>query len=271
LGDTEAGANPLDRALDYGLLNSSRKHNLTTYGTYTLPFGTNGYLFRDSSKAVKRVVEGWTVSWISYMYSGTPSTISDNGVSSMWAGPSVNSVNGFNTTSGHVTWAKGAPDGYYFGSNKYMQVQDPQCNNTSVVSASLAATCNLDIKALARVSGYDSNGNPIAGPIVLEHALPGTVGNMQTDTIVGPGRWGLDATLGKNILITEGKNLNIRIDAQDVFNHPTPSGSAPYSYNSRQYAISPPSFDIGSTTEAFGLIPYKGGHRVFSAKVRFTF
>jgi hypothetical protein len=94
---------------------------------------------------------------------------------------------------------------------------------------------------------------------------------MDTDNVVGQGHWGMDATLGKNIQITEGKNLNIRIDAEDVFNHPTPSGSAPSSYNSRQYSIGNPIFDIGSTTQAFGLIPYKGNHRVFSAKVRFTF
>jgi len=258
--------------LDYGLLSSSRKHNLTTYGTYSLPFGTNGYLFRDSSKAVKRVVEGWQLSWISYVYSGIPGTVSD-GTSSMWGGPSVNLVRPdlFNPTSGHVTWARNAPYGYYFGSNKYMQVPDPQCSNTSVVAASLASSCNTSIKALAVISGYDSNGNPIAGPIVMDHALPGTMGNMDTDTFVGQGRWGLDMTAGKNIMITEGKNLNIRIDAQNVFNHPTPSGTAPYSYNNRDYATGNPSFSISSTTTAFGLVPYKGGHRVFSAKVRFTF
>ncbi len=271
LGNTGAGTNPLNRQEDYGLLGSSREHNLTTYGTYVLPLGTNGYLFRDSSKAVKRVVEGWQVSWISYVYSGTPGSISDNGVSSMWAGPSVNSVNGFNPSSGHVSWASGAANGYYFGNNKYMQVPDPQCSNTSVVAASMAATCNTGIKALALIDHYDANGNPVAGNIVLEHALPGTVGNMDTDNVIGPGKWGLDATLGKNIQITEGKSLNIRIDAQDVFNHPTPSGTAPSSYNSRQYSVGNPIFDIGSTTQAFGLIPYKGGHRVFSAKVRLTF
>jgi hypothetical protein len=271
LGNTGVGSNPLNRAEDYGLLSSSREHNLTTYGTYTLPLGTNGSLFRDSSKAVKRVVEGWQVSWISYVYSGVPGSISDNAISSMWAGPAVNSVNGFNPSSGHVSWASGDRYGYYFGKNKYMQVPDPQCNNTSVVAASLATSCNTAIKALAVIDHYDSSGNPVAGPIVLDHALPGTLGNMSADNLVGPGRWGLDATLGKNIQITEGKNLNIRIDAQNIFNHPTPSGGLPSSYNNRQYSLSNPIFDIGSTTQAFGLIPYKGGHRVFSAKVRFTF
>ncbi len=78
-------------------------------------------------------------------------------------------------------------------------------------------------------------------------------------------------TAGKNIEIAEGKSLTIRIDAQNVFNHPTPSGTAPYSYNNRSYATSNPVFDLGSTTQPFGYIPYKGGHRVFSAKVRVNF
>ncbi len=273
LGYTGAGTNPLNRAEDYGLLSSSRKHNFSTYGTYTLPLGTNGYLFRDSSRAVKRIVEGWQLSWISYVYSGIPASLSNTGaVASMWAGPMMDLVRPdlFDRTSGHVSWASGAAAGYYFGNTKYMQVTDPQCSSSAVTS-SLQTLCTTNLHALAIVDHLDSTGKPVAGPIVLQHAQPGTAGNFQTNTIVGPGRWGFDMTAGKNFEIVEGKNLNIRIDAQNVFNHPTPSGTAPTTYNSRNYTETNPVFDIGSTTQPFGYIPYKGGHRVFSAKIRLTF
>ena len=111
----------------------------------------------------------------------------------------------------------------------------------------------------------------MAGPIVFQHAAPGVKGNFNPDSVIGFPRWGLDMTAGKNFEIMEGKSLNIRIDAQNVFNHPTPSGGAPASYNSRNYSESNPSFAINTTTTPFGYLPYKGGHRVFSAKIRLTF
>ena len=262
--------------MDYGLLGSSRKHNFSTYGTYTLPIGTNGYLFRDSSKAVKRIVEGWQLSWISYNYSGIPGSITT--ANSMWAGgqPDLVRPDLFNPSSGHVSWANGDSAGYYFGKNKYMVVTDPQCASLPTTagafgSSSMQTLCSQNLHALAVVDHFDSNGNPVAGPVVFQHAAPGTKGNFNPDSVIGFGRWGLDMTAGKNFEIMEGKSLNIRIDAQNVFNHPTPSGSAPTSYNSRNYSESNPSFAINTTTTPFGYLSYKGGHRVFSAKVRLTF
>jgi hypothetical protein len=179
----------------------------------------------------------------------------------------------FKPSSGHVTWANGAPAGYYFGQNKYMQVTDPQCSS---VDASLQSLCTANVHALAVVDHIDpATGLPVAGPIVFQHAQPGVPGNFQTNSLVGFGRWTWDMTAGKNIEIAEGKSITFRIDAQDVLNHPTPSGptalGAPYSYNNRNYATTNPLFDIGSTTQPFGYIPYKGGHRVFSAKIRLAF
>ena len=69
---------------DYGILTSNRPHNFTNYGTYTLPFGANGFLFRNSSGIVKKVVEGWQLSWTSYAYSGQPMSITT--LNSLWAG-----------------------------------------------------------------------------------------------------------------------------------------------------------------------------------------
>jgi len=149
-----------------------------------------------------------------------------------------------------------------------MQVTDPQCAN---VASSLTTLCTQNVHALALISGFDANGKAIAGPIVLQHAAPGTRGNFDTDTIYGPGRWGADMNLGKSIEFMEGKSLTLRIDAQNIFNHPTPSGTLPSSYNNRQYSLGNPNFDLGSTTLGFGQIPYKGGHRVFSAKVKLNF
>jgi hypothetical protein len=60
------------------------------------------------------------------------------------------------------------------------------------------------------------------------------------------------------------------VDAQNIFNHPTVSGTAPTTNDSRNYGVTNPIFDLNSTNP-FGYIGYKGGHRVFSAKLRVTF
>ena len=79
--------------------------------------------------------------------------------------------------------------------------------------------------------------------------------------------------LSKNIVIKEGKSINFRVDVNNIFNHPTPSGSAPFSYDQRTYAAGTPISNLSTDTsgDPFGYIGYKVGHRVFSAKLRLTF
>jgi hypothetical protein len=267
LGDAAGGTTDvLDRAADYGVLSSNRPHSFTGYGTYELPLGSKGYLFRNSSKAVKKIVDGWQLSWIATMTSGLPASITQT--NSMWGGTGVDLVNAslFNTKGGKVTWAPGAAAGYYYGS-QYTQVDDPQCNGVSagVVSGTttLRNVCTTSLKALALASDPTQ--------IVFQHAAPGVRGNFAPNQLIGPGRWGLDMTMGKNIEFMEGKSINIRIDAQNICNHPTPSGTTPLSYNTRNVTVYNPNFAINSTTLPFGYLQYKGQHRTFSAKIRLAF
>jgi hypothetical protein len=251
-------ADPLDRRASYGILSNHRSHTLTTYGTYNLPFGPNGYVFRDSTGWVKKLVEGWQLSWVSSMSSGLPFSVST--VASMWGGSAVDLVRPdlFDTKSGHVTWEPGAYAGYYWG-NMYVQVDDPQCNN---VAASLQNSCRISLNALALASD--------PSVIVFQKAKPGTRGNFDVNTITGPGRWGLDMAISKNVEFMEGKSINLRVDVNNIFNHPTPSGTAPFSYDQRTYAPGNPISDLNSS-DPFGYTAYKVGHRVFSAKIRITF
>ncbi len=258
LGDTGTITDVLNRAADYGLLSSNRSHNFTSYGTYTLPFGSNGFLFRDSSKLVRRIAEGWQLSWVGSIATGQPFSVTD--VSSMWAGSGVDLVNPklFDTKGGQVEWADGAFSGTYYG-NKYVQVTDPQCSS---VASSLQNTCRLNLHALALASDPTQ--------IVFQHAQPGVRGNFQPNSITGPGRWTFDMAMSKSIQFMEGKSFTLRVDAQNIFNHPTPSGTAPATNDSRTYTIYNPVVDLNSTNP-FGYIGYKGGHRVFSAKLRLDF
>ena len=239
---------------------------LTTYGTYNLPLGPDGYLFRNSSGWVKKLVGGWQLSWISSLTSGLPMSVST--VQSMWGGSGVDLVRPdlFDTKGGHVTWEPGSREGYFYG-NRYMQVDDPQCDN---VALSLEDNCRENLNALAAIAGYDDNGQPIAGDIVFQKAQPGVRGNFDVNQLTGPGRWGLDLAMSKNIEFMEGKSLNFRLDVHNIFNHPSPSNGAPFSYDQRTYQLTNPQTDLNSS-ESFGYIGYKTDHRVFSAKLRITF
>ncbi len=260
LGDGAGGTTDvMNRGLDYGILSSNRSHSFTSYGTYELPFGSKGLLFRNSSATVKKIVEGWQLSWISTLTSGLPASVTQT--NSMWGGNGVDLVNPalFDTKGGHVTWEPGASAGYYYG-NLYTQVNDPQCAR---VASTLTTFCNASLKALALASDPTQ--------IVFQHATPGVRGSFDPNQLTGPGRWGLDMALGKNYEFMEGKSINVRIDAQNIFNHPAPSGTAPLSYNTRNVTVYNPNFNLNSTILPFGYLQYKGQHRTFSAKLRVSF
>jgi hypothetical protein len=259
LGTTD----PINRAADYGILGQHRSHMLTTYGTYNLPLGPNGYLFRDSSGWVKKLVEGWQMSWISSVTSGLPDSVGT--VQSMWGGSGVDLVRPdlFDTKGGHITWEHGAASGLFYGT-QYVQVTDPRCDT---LASSLQSNCRDNLKALALASD--------PSVIVFQKAEPGRRGNFERNQLTGPGRWSLDMALSKNIEFMEGKSINFRVDVNNIFNHPTPTNSDPNSsggatYNYRDYWWTNPNFDLNSS-DPFGFIQYKAGHRVFSAKIRVSF
>jgi hypothetical protein len=257
LGVFGAATDPLDRAADYGILSNHRSHMLQTYGTYNLPLGPSGYLFRDSSGFVKKLAEGWQLSWVSSATSGLPSSVTT--VESMYADAMPDLVRSdlWDPKGGNFTFDPNTR-GSFFG-DKYVRVDDPQCAG---VAASLRNTCTANLDALALAS------DPSA--IIFQHPQPGVRGNYLPNQLTGPGRWNLDMAMSKNIEFMEGKSVNFRVDVVNIFNHPTPSGGLPATYNARDYELSNPNFNLNSL-DPFGYIGYKGGHRVFSAKLRVTF
>ena len=89
---------------------------------------------------------------------------------------------------------------------------------------------------------------------MLQNAKPNQLGGLGLRPIYGPGAWTLDANLLKKIQIAETKNLALRIDAQNLFNHPT---------------LGNPTLDINSGT--FGQITTKNGFRTLAGQVRLEF
>lgn len=271
-----------NRSEDYQLTGSHRTHALSSYGSYTLPLGPNGYLLRNSSKVLRHLAEGWQLSWILSVTSGMPGSVS--GTNRLWGGGQVDRVGPFDPKSGKVTFENGANNGSYFGPllrnadgtyvNNYMKIDDPQCDGlfpgTSPNSSdNMVAACKARLSAIALVDGFDADGNAIAGQVIFQHAQPGKRGNFQPNMLTGPARWSFDMAMGKEFRLTEGSKIDFRVDAQNILNHPTPSDGY-YIRNARFTILYNPNFSLNGS-DPFGYIEAKGGHRTFQAKIRVSF
>jgi hypothetical protein len=262
----------------YYLATQHRSHALTTYGTYELPFGANGFIFRNASGAFKKAVEGWQLSWTANATSGIPASLS--GTSSYWSisNPVLERPDLWDNKAGQVTYnwnADGTWEPASFYGDKYQKVTDPQCSG---VASALTAANLCTLKALVYLdpsapiaNPWDAAASQVNGYIVVRNARPGEIGNMQPNTLTGPGRWTLDLAMSKSIEFMEGKRLELRVDAANIFNHATPSGSADaYNHAARYDVINQPEFGLNSTNP-LGYIATKAGHRTFQAKVRLSF
>ena len=255
---------------NYWLSSQHRSHQLTTYGTFDLPFGANGFVFRNASGIFKKAIEGWQLSWIASMTSGLPGSITGN--SRLWGSSRVDFVGpegSWDNKAGQVTWEDGANFGLFYGDDKYMKIPDPQCDTIWAAGQAACRNANGGMRALALIAGYDDEGSPIPGDIVFQNAVPGTEGNFLPNSLAGPGRWSLDMAMGKSIEFMEGKRIDLRVDAQNIFNHPTPSNSS-MQWNARFTSIGNPDFGLNSINP-LGYLSTKGGHRTFQAKIRISF
>jgi len=70
-----------------------------------------------------------------------------------------------------------------------------------------------------------------------------------------PGTWSFDASASKTFRIGESRSAQLRVDANNVFNHPTPAN---------------PNLNVNSDAP-FGEITTKNGRRTFQASLRLNF
>jgi hypothetical protein len=244
--------NPVNRHADYSVQTDTRVHDFRTNGTFALPVGPNKFFFGTTSGTVARFIEGWQTGWIVNLNTGAPTTITAN--NSLYANGRPDIVGPFPVKDAKVTFeGTAAATGSYWKPGTFATVKDPQCLNASVVAASLQSACTLNAITDAKT-----------GQVLIQNAMPGTVPTMGLSTVTGPGRWRFDANISKAFRISESKNLQFRLDATDILNHPEPGT---------------PTLNITGTNAAnFGLITTSGTtgaktnlHRQLQAQLRFNF
>jgi hypothetical protein len=272
---TGTPSNPLDYNNDYGLTNTDHKHEFRSNGSFELPFGPNKIILGNSSGFVARLVERWEANIIYNVTSGSPLTISAS--TGMYANFTPDNIGNFARTGGSVNWngpagngvggagTGGPATGTYFGSpNVYSKVPDPQCALGGIVDHTDPFGVNLvttNGTAVNNVCTLQALADTSTGAIVLQQTQVGRLGNLPQNTIRSVGNWSLDGNLGKTFRISESNSLQVRVDATNIMNHPTPanpilslSGTA----------------DFGSIAQN-GLTAAKNGTRSFQGQVRFSF
>jgi len=236
-----------NRAQEYQLQSASKA--LSTYGTFDLPFGPNRWLFSSvSPNILGRIIGGWQLSWIHTMSTGGLSGPSAN-FGYLWGGSRPNVVGPWDNNAGYVAWKPGARQGEFFG-GKYGYATDPQCLNPKYVLPSISSSCYMSMTVLSAT--YP--GGPTTP--IFTNPLPGTRGNFSANQVPGPGSWNTDGAMSKSVKLTEGKSLQFRVDATNVFNHVQPGS---------------PDMNVGQGFANFGGITSKNGQRKFQAKIRLDF
>ncbi|MBI2150929.1 MAG: hypothetical protein HYU27_10055 [Acidobacteria bacterium] len=234
-----AWVNVLDRSLDRSLQDSHRAHDFRINGAWELPFGPDRMVLGGSSGVLARLVERWQLSWILNMTSGAPLSLSSTNTYIGSGRPRI--VGPFPKDQGKATMTAALP--VYFAPGAYRLTTDPQCANVTTLQATRTA-CTLG-------AIEDSQGR-----IVLQHAVPGTLGNLGENWIEGPGSFRFDMRASKTGRIGENKSVQVRMDARNILNHPI---------------LGNPNLNINNAN--FGQIPADAvtGARQFRAQLRFTF
>jgi hypothetical protein len=252
---------PLDRKRDYALTGDDRTHVLQTNGSFDLPIGPNKRFLQNSSGLLARVVEGWKLGWIFNLVSGPALDI--QAANMLYANGVPDIVGPFPFDKAGVRWGQDAgtyTGGNYFPADALRIGKDPQCANTSIVAASLAANCNLG-------AIYDAK----TGQALLVHPLPGNRGTLGRRVLRGVTVPSFDMNVAKSFRIRESKSVQLRVDASNVLNHPVP--------NTPQLSLAPSaatnalntSFGQVLNATGFSTIGAKTGYRKIQAVLRFNF
>lgn len=213
---------PLNPKLDYGRTVGSVGSDFRMNGTAEIPVGPNRLLLAGTHGWLAHAVEHWATGFIFQVAQGAPRSFL-TGNNFLYNNGRPNIVGPWNNPKGHVTW--NGNTGYYFGNTQYATFQDPQCLNVTTKD-NLQANCSL--VGLAQVAAQGTPGVvPLSqgryGIPLLDNPMPGTQGNLGNLTMATFPRFALDGNLSKTIQISETKSVQIRFDALNILNHPTPS------------------------------------------------
>jgi len=220
--DTDIGAtfrDPTNRSAEKRLLSFDRAHQLTSNGTFELPFGTGHFLLGNAPNWMQEAVGKWQLGGIMNFNTGAPLSLTSGTliqsttsgvqtISNVSAQPNI--VGSLPKDFGHI---KKLPSSvvYFDG---YTQIADPGF-------ASVSPNCTATGSCNGLSAGYTNKA--LVGPngqTVLVNPQPGQLGTLGYNTFKGPRSLGFDMNLVKRFKIHESQEFEFRLDAINILNHP---------------------------------------------------
>jgi hypothetical protein len=216
--------------LERSRANFDLTHMIKANGYYELPFGSGHRL---SMKPLNPLIGGWTLGAVWVWQSGAPFSILSSYATLNRAARSY--YNGADTT---------------VGGSQLKQIVHFQMTGDGPVMIARSAINPAD------GSGVSAPGDPNFTGQIFSNPGPGTLGELQRRMFSGPWFFNLDASLTKNVKITERDSLVLRMEAFNALNHPS-------FWAGDQ--------NINSTTPSFGTVAGVFQPRIMEFGAHFTF
>ena len=206
MGDVGGSPDPNNRSLSKSLQAVDHKHQISSNGSYELPFGKDHFLLANAPGWAQNVVGQWQLGGIMNFNTGAPLTFSStvNPLTNSGGRPIALGVlpqGKLTKVSNGVTFFDG-----------YTVVPDPSFAQASPTCAASTTACNTLAAGYNLTAIKDPSGN-----LVLVNPGPTQTGGLPV--IRGPKTLNFDMNLVKRIRITETKTFEFRIDAVNVLNH----------------------------------------------------
>ncbi len=190
-------------ALDRARANFDLRHSLKATAVYELPAGPGHKL---NYRPLAKVLGGWSLGGILSWQSGAPFSILSG----------YGTLNRTDTLQPFDATVNGS------GSRSNFNTAD-----TALTMPQLASFVNFQMTgngpyAIVPSAINSNDGTGIGGAgTVFTNPGAGTVGTLQRRVFSGPWAFDLDASIQKNIQITERQSLEVRMEGTNVLNHPT--------------------------------------------------
>jgi len=172
-------------------------HAWKANGIYGFPVGA-GHRFNPSDRGLSALISGWSTSVNMIWQSGAP----------------------FSILSGRGTLNRGSRSGGTNTANTSLTM--PQLNEIVQFRMDTSGPFIVSQSAIGKDGrGVAGDGSaPFQGQVFF-HPGPGETGRLSRRVFNGPSTFGLDLALIKVMKIQEAHSLEIRMDAANIFNHPT--------------------------------------------------
>lgn len=197
---------------EYAVADFDTTHVFNFNTIYELPFGKGKSFFGNAGPWLDRLVGGWQVTSIMRLDSESPFSIADTRGTLNRAGRSGRQTANTNLTPKQVRDLVGVfktPCGVYFINPAVINIDTAQCQ-LGLVRPRLAGT-TAGVAAL----GFDQ---PTFPGQVFFNVAPGQRGNMPINFLHGPWYFDWDASIIKNIRITEKTKLQLRAESFNTLN-----------------------------------------------------